>query len=239
MLNKCRDSWQASGIWSQIQRHKPIYIEPQTKEAFIETMSEYYAKINDPITKGAIFLAVCRGKVSEGLDFADMNGRAVFITGLPFPPFKDPRVILKKKYLQDNRTRDNEMLSGDDWYFLEATRAVNQAIGRVIRHRHDYGAILLCDYRFNQPRQKNQLSSWIQGHLKQMQHQSFGPNIGDVARFFRNAERTLPQPGLKARIPEIELTFDSQIKKEPDFEQNTISYKFSNQPKAEIKNEPM
>lgn len=109
MLNKCRDSWQASGIWGQIQRIKAIFVEPQTKEAFVQTMKEYYDKINDPTLKGAIFLAVCRGKVSEGLDFADMNGRAVIITGLPFPPLKDPRVILKKKYLQENRTKQNEV----------------------------------------------------------------------------------------------------------------------------------
>lgn len=83
------------------------------------------------------------------------------------------------------------MLSGDDWYFLEATRAVNQAIGRVIRHKNDYGAILLCDQRFNQPRQKAQLSSWVQGHLKAPQHNSFGPLIAEVSRFFRNAERTV------------------------------------------------
>ena len=25
---------------------------------------------------------------------------------------------------------------------------MNQAMGRVIRHRHDYGAIILCDERF-------------------------------------------------------------------------------------------
>lgn len=28
-------------------------------------------------SQGALFLAVCRGKVSEGLDFADNNARAV------------------------------------------------------------------------------------------------------------------------------------------------------------------
>ena len=28
-------------------------------------------------TSGALFFAVCRGKVSEGLDFADNNARAV------------------------------------------------------------------------------------------------------------------------------------------------------------------
>ena len=31
-------------------------------------------------------------QVSEGLDFADVNGRAVIITGQPFPPRMDPRV---------------------------------------------------------------------------------------------------------------------------------------------------
>ena len=29
------------------------------------------------------------------------------------------------------------------WYTLQAWRAVNQAVGRCIRHRDDFGAILL------------------------------------------------------------------------------------------------
>lgn len=55
-------------------------------------------------------MGVCRGKVSEGLDFADINGRAVIITGLPYPPFKDPKIILKKRYL-DNRHKKNREVS--------------------------------------------------------------------------------------------------------------------------------
>lgn len=39
-------------------------------------------------------------------------------------------------------------LTGEEWYSQQAARAVNQAIGRVIRHRHDYGAIIFCDERF-------------------------------------------------------------------------------------------
>ena len=34
-------------------------------------------------------------KVSEGLDFADANGRAVIVTGIPFPPKLDPKVSRK------------------------------------------------------------------------------------------------------------------------------------------------
>jgi len=39
-------------------------------------------------------------------------------------------------------------LTGEQWYTQQALRAVNQGMGRVIRHRHDYGAIILCDDRF-------------------------------------------------------------------------------------------
>ena len=77
-------------------------------------MNEYYEKIRDPACKGAIFMAVCRGKVSEGLDFANSNGRAVLITGLPFPPLKDPRVMLKQRYLDENRVKDKDVI--DDFY---------------------------------------------------------------------------------------------------------------------------
>ena len=45
-------------------------------------------------------------------------------------------------------------------YTIQASRAVNQAVGRVIRHRSDWGAILLCDERFGTTTQKNRLSLW-------------------------------------------------------------------------------
>ena len=41
-----------------------------------------------------------------------------------------------------------EGLAGEAWYVQQASRAVNQAMGRVIRHRGDYGAIILADERF-------------------------------------------------------------------------------------------
>lgn len=72
-------------------------------------MNEYYQKIKEPSRKGAIFMAVCRGKVSEGLDFANANGRAVLIIGLPFPPLKDPRIILKQRYLEEIRSTEKEV----------------------------------------------------------------------------------------------------------------------------------
>lgn len=72
-------------------------------------MQDYYSKVRDPQYKGAIFMGVCRGKVSEGLDFADYNGRAVIITGLPYPPLKDPKVVLKKRYLNERNKEDKNV----------------------------------------------------------------------------------------------------------------------------------
>ncbi|XP_041977569.1 regulator of telomere elongation helicase 1 homolog [Aricia agestis] len=200
IMTKCQEAWQSDGIWSSISNIKPIFVEPQRKDTFNSIISEYYSKINDPNTKGACFMAVCRGKVSEGLDFADMNGRAVIITGLPFPPLKDPRIILKKKYLEELRAKEKDFLSGDEWYSLEATRAVNQAIGRVIRHQNDYGAILLCDSRFNSPKLKSQLSAWLRDHIKVSNR--FGETVSEICRFFKNAETSLPAPRLKPLLPE-------------------------------------
>lgn len=55
--------------------------------------------------EGCIFFAVCRGKVSEGLDFANNNGRAVIITGLPFPNAMAPRVRIKRRFLDEKKRR--------------------------------------------------------------------------------------------------------------------------------------
>ena len=76
-------------------------------------------------------MAVCRGKVAEGLDFADDNGRAVLITGLPYPPYKDARVELKRQFLDDQLKSSNGSMTGQKWYQLEAFRATNQVRGTV------------------------------------------------------------------------------------------------------------
>lgn len=82
-MNKCADFWRRNGIWASIDQQKRIFTEPRagTKEEFQATMKGYNATINDPNSNGAVFMAVMRGKVSEGLDFADMYGRAVIVTG--------------------------------------------------------------------------------------------------------------------------------------------------------------
>ena len=51
--------------------------------------------------KKCIMLAVCRGKVSEGIDFSDNKGRVVIMTGIPYAPIQDAWVSLKRTYMDE------------------------------------------------------------------------------------------------------------------------------------------
>ncbi|KAL3217802.1 hypothetical protein MRX96_050920 [Rhipicephalus microplus] len=111
---------------------------------------------------GALLLAVCRGKVSEGLDFADNSARAVVTIGIPFPNVKDIQVDLKRKYNDQQLKSGRQVMAGNSWYETQAFRALNQALGRCIRHREDWGALIIIDHRFSQqPKFQNALSKWI------------------------------------------------------------------------------
>lgn len=113
--------------------------------------------------------------------------------GIPYGPCKEKKVILKQEYLNENRTRENEMLSGNQWYCLDAIRAVNQAIGRVIRHRNDYGAILLCDNRYIYNQNENNISSWIRNHLSRQRigEGGFQETICQLSQFFSMAKNSV------------------------------------------------
>eukprot|EP01134_Creolimax_fragrantissima_P006495 CFRG6495T1 len=170
-------------LWQKINRYKPAVVEPRGKSDFQVAMSKYYADIGNEKGSGASFFAVTRGKVSEGLDFADANGRAVIITGLPFPALMDLRVNTKRQFMDDIAKKDKEMPSGSTWYKQEAMRAVNQAIGRVIRHRNDFGAILFCDERFSFEGNKQDISSWVRPSM--VSYDEFSNAKKSLEDFFR------------------------------------------------------
>ena len=89
-----------------MSRVKHVLQEPRSSQQFDEWMSDFYEAVDStkmagtgtssspqpPGPTGALALAVCRGKVSEGLDFADDYGRLVIAIGIPFPAFKNPQV---------------------------------------------------------------------------------------------------------------------------------------------------
>lgn len=177
--------WKLRGIWPLIEKEKYVEEAKITRESQ-SGMRKYY-KANNANGKGAILFAVLRGKMSEGLDFADAQGRAVIITGVPFAPVMDTRVVLKRNYLDSS---DMSTMSGCDWYVLDAVRAVNQAIGRVIRHKNDYAAILLCDKRFNERNIQEKMSNWVREILNPFD-QGFDSTIKNLAEFYKQAEENV------------------------------------------------
>ncbi|XP_075902006.1 regulator of telomere elongation helicase 1 isoform X1 [Nelusetta ayraudi] len=209
LMEKTLDFWRANGHADRIESLKPLFVEPKGKSTFTAVIDGYCSKVKDPVSRGGAFFAVCRGKVSEGLDFSDSLGRGVIITGLPFPPRMDPRVILKMQFLDENSTKRTpgiKYLSGQQWYKQQAFRAVNQAIGRVIRHRDDFGAIFLCDQRFRSADAMAQLPSWLKPCVSL--YDSFGSVVRDVSKFFRIAQKRMPV--VKAVAPDHGGLPDSQ-----------------------------
>ncbi|XP_061542845.1 regulator of telomere elongation helicase 1 isoform X2 [Phycodurus eques] len=193
LMEKTLEFWRDNGHADRIESVKPMFVEPKGKGAFTETIGGYYNKVSDSQSRGGIFAAVCRGKASEGLDFTDTFGRGVIITGLPFPPKLDPRIILKMQFLDEmNRKKlpGQKFLTGQEWYREQAFRAVNQAIGRVIRHKDDYGAIFLCDQRFKNRDAQSHLPSWVRPCVRF--YDNFGNIVRDVCQFFRVAQKMRP-----------------------------------------------
>nr|CAB3265816.1 regulator of telomere elongation helicase 1 [Phallusia mammillata] len=155
---------ESSDVMRKLESTKLCTVEPRGKGELKDAIEKFYSDVKSP--QGGALFAICRGKVSEGLDFANDNGRAVLIVGIPFPPTQDAKVKLKMSFLDDlKRSGVPKVIPGSEWYRLQACRAVNQAIGRVIRHRYDYGAIILCDQRFTRKDQVNELPQWIQSHV--------------------------------------------------------------------------
>jgi regulator of telomere elongation helicase 1 len=76
-----------------------VYREPKDPAEYQLIMDRYYSAIYEDDQRGAIMMGVCRGRMSEGLDFSDNAARMVIIIGIPFPQMYDPKIILKRNYL--------------------------------------------------------------------------------------------------------------------------------------------
>ncbi|XP_054250330.1 Fanconi anemia group J protein [Indicator indicator] len=204
LLDKLRDRWMSTGLWRNLELVKTVIAEPQggAKSDFDELLRLYYDAIKCKGERdGALLIAVCRGKVSEGLDFCDENARAVITIGIPFPNVKDLQVELKRKY-NDQHKIARGLLPGSQWYEIQAYRALNQALGRCIRHRNDWGALILVDARFrNNPNKYIAgLSKWIRQQVQH--HQNFGSALESLHAFaLRNQKGIECSPECSSEFP--------------------------------------
>ncbi|XP_029158437.1 Fanconi anemia group J protein homolog [Nylanderia fulva] len=165
VMNKLFNRWETNGTWNKLRELKQIFVEPRNNEDLAAIMKDYRNAIQKSSSKsineasGAILFAVFRGKVAEGIDFSDNEARCVLVVGIPYKNQTDIAVDMKKKYNDSNKSKG--FLSGSEWYTVDAFRALNQALGRCIRHKDDWGAVLLVDERYQEPRRLNYLPKWV------------------------------------------------------------------------------
>ncbi|KAJ5999187.1 hypothetical protein N7451_006997 [Penicillium sp. IBT 35674x] len=159
---------------SLIERKKKILYESREAVKTTDALLQEYTEAVES-GPGALLLSVVGGKLSEGINFSDRLGRAVLIIGLPFPNIRSAIWQSKIKYIEEKAYRHgsgsesekkaNASAAGRDFYENSCMRAVNQCIGRAIRHVNDYAAIIMFDRRYDTPRIQKKLPGWIQGSL--------------------------------------------------------------------------
>ena len=122
-----------------------------------------------------------------------------------------------------------KLCSGNEWYEQQAFKAVNQAMGRCIRHKNDYGAMLLLDERYTRPGKRNKMSKWLSGSIQS--HRSFYQMLNSVHQFFED-KKPLPESGLDLLMPDQE-SFSPERKRPASvkLEQKDISSNDSKQPR--------
>ncbi|CAG5110480.1 Oidioi.mRNA.OKI2018_I69.chr2.g4879.t1.cds [Oikopleura dioica] len=94
----------------------PVFVEPENKEETIRVIENYERELEHDEKQGAILNGVCRGKLSEGIDFKDSRARVVIVTGIPYPPVEEPRIKEKMDYLDKRIKTKSGELSGREWY---------------------------------------------------------------------------------------------------------------------------
>ena len=153
-----------------------------------DIIREYSTEIQESST--ALLFSVISGKLSEGINFSDDMCRLILLVGIPYPNPHTPESKARQAYLQDSlRTRLSISAEAARKKALEvgedsALRALNQAIGRAIRHRGDWAGIVLIDERWRGERVRGKLSEWIRDNVAVSSE--FGEAIGKIGTFFRS-----------------------------------------------------
>jgi chromosome transmission fidelity protein 1 len=187
--------WTTTGCLDKINSKKKVFREPKMASQ-VETVLTQYSRCIEfnrgcggvGGLSGALLLSVVGGKLSEGINFSDDLGRCVVMVGLPYPNIKSPELAEKMQYLNSTLPRDpGGKLPGQIHYENLCMKAVNQSIGRSIRHSRDYACIVLADQRYSRPSVRSKLPQWISSQL--VVCESFGPAFSSLRKFFNEKKK--------------------------------------------------
>ena len=108
----------------------------------------------------------------------------VICIGIPFANLIDKRIKLKIDYMNNKKNNNNKInsIGGNEWYLIDAMTAVNQSLGRVIRHINDYGVMICIDERYIN--YIKYFSFWIREN-----YEKYKTNINSNFMIFFNEQR--------------------------------------------------
>lgn len=160
------ECWKQSDRFAKLNRVRQIFYESKDGDDILAGYSDSVAE-----GRGSILFAIVGGKLSEGINFQDNLCRAVVMVGLPFPNIFSGELIVKRKHLTEKIMKSGgtkEEASHAAREFMEniCMKAVNQSVGRAIRHANDYANIYLLDVRYGRSNFRDKLSHWVQDSIK-------------------------------------------------------------------------
>ncbi|XP_076158449.1 ATP-dependent DNA helicase DDX11 isoform X1 [Alosa pseudoharengus] len=184
---KILEFWEGTGVLQRLAAKKKIFQEPKKANQVEQVLSEYSRCIQRCVTSpcgqsGALLFSVVGGKMSEGINFSDDLGRCIVMVGMPYPNIKSPELLEKMSYLDKNMPHIGGRSPGRALVENLCMKAVNQSIGRAIRHRGDYACVVLLDRRFSRPATLQKIPEWIRRSTQT--HNSFGPAFASIRKFF-------------------------------------------------------
>ncbi|ELP88051.1 DNA repair helicase rad3/xp-D, putative [Entamoeba invadens IP1] len=155
-MNLCISHWDEMDVIGNILLNKLLFIESKNAEETSIAFQNYRLACHSG--KGAVMLAVARGRLSEGIDFADHLARAVVIIGAPYQQTSPIPIQERLNYLDKKK-----VIAKEDYFVFDAMRAANQCVGRCLRGKMDYAVVIYADkrYKFNDAKILNTMPQWI------------------------------------------------------------------------------
>mmetsp|Transcript_24729 Transcript_24729/g.40945 ORF Transcript_24729/g.40945 Transcript_24729/m.40945 type:complete len:836 (-) Transcript_24729:1236-3743(-) len=205
--------WDAMGVLRELTKSKLVFIE--TKDVVETTLAlDNYRRACD-CGRGAVFLSVARGKVSEGINFDRHYGRAVIMFGVPFQYTLSHVLRARLEYLLTHyQIREQDFLNFD------ALRQASQCVGRVIRSKTDYGLMIFADSRYNRHDKRSKLPKWI---LQFLNESNLNLSTDMAIQHVRQFLRLMGQPVDQVALQSVLLTLDEVNRMNPPPAQHTTS----------------
>lgn len=185
-LNETEKQWKELGILDEMVKVKgKVFLEPSSSSDTDKVLNNYTKAIK--IANGAVLLSVVGGKLSEGINFLDELARAVIMIGLPYPNLMSGELIAKKTFIEQQTIKKSGSAfeakeNGRNFVENICMRAINQSVGRSIRHINDYSMIYLIDERYRQTNIQQKLSGWIRRRI--INDLSFDRILQETDEFF-------------------------------------------------------